>query len=133
MLHSALQSNTFLFLETFSNLVTTNSLRQSDWLARTGNFSIYALLLRIVPEVRKVYILRIVRVSDCSDRAFKRYMAKVSVKGETGLIFLDLPKELRLIMNAWQQLGIGEEIQQISRLYRISKCSSTDAVCCEVV
>jgi hypothetical protein len=50
-------SNTLLFLEAFSNLVTTTSLRQSDWLARTGNFSIYALLQQIVPEVRNLVIL----------------------------------------------------------------------------
>ncbi len=48
------QSSTFLFLEAFSNLVTVHSAGQYDWLARSGNYSIYALLLRIVPEVRTI-------------------------------------------------------------------------------
>ena len=45
------QSTTFLFLEAFSNLVTTRSFGQYDWLARTGSYSMYALLSQIVPEV----------------------------------------------------------------------------------
>ena len=48
---SVLQSSTFRFLEAFSNLVTMHSAGQYDWLARTGSFSIYALLSQIVPEV----------------------------------------------------------------------------------
>jgi hypothetical protein len=52
MLDPAPQSSTFLFLEAFSKLVTIHSFSQNDLLARTGSFSIYALLSRIVPEVR---------------------------------------------------------------------------------
>ena len=48
------QSSTFLFLEAFSSLVTVHSIGQYDWLARTGSYSIYTLLSRIVPEVRTV-------------------------------------------------------------------------------
>ena len=49
---SVVQSSTFLFLEAFSNLVSMHSVGQYDWLARTGSYSMYALLSRIVPEVR---------------------------------------------------------------------------------
>jgi hypothetical protein len=51
---AAVQSSTFLFLEAFSNLVTTDSSRESDWLARSGVYSIHSLLSDIVPEVRNV-------------------------------------------------------------------------------
>ncbi len=47
----AVQSTTFCFLEAFSNLVTMHSDGQYDWLARTGSYSIYSLLSKIVPEV----------------------------------------------------------------------------------
>ena len=47
-----MQSTTFRFLEAFSNVVTIHSVGQYDWLARTGSYSIYALLSKIVPEVR---------------------------------------------------------------------------------
>ena len=50
------QSTTFLFLEAFSKLVTAQSFGQYDWLARTGSFSIYALLSQIAPEVIEVLI-----------------------------------------------------------------------------
>ncbi len=49
-----LQSTTYQFLDTFSNLVTMHSLHQNDWLARTGSYSLYALLSHIAPEVRNL-------------------------------------------------------------------------------
>ena len=45
------QSTTFLFLEAFTKLVTVESVGQYDWIARTGKFSLYALLSLIAPEV----------------------------------------------------------------------------------
>ncbi len=51
---AAMQSSTFQFLEAFSNLVTMRSSKKNDWLARTGSYSIHALLSQIVPEVRTV-------------------------------------------------------------------------------
>jgi hypothetical protein len=58
MVDSGIQSTTFLFLDAFSNLVTTHSFGRNDWLARTGDYSIYALLSQIVPQVRneRVYL-----------------------------------------------------------------------------
>jgi hypothetical protein len=46
------QSSTFLFLEAFANLVTKQSSRPYQWLARSGSYSIYALLSQIVPKVQ---------------------------------------------------------------------------------
>ncbi len=40
------------FLESFLNLVTVPSFSKCDMLARTGIYSIHALLLQIVPEVK---------------------------------------------------------------------------------
>ena len=45
------QSTTFLFLEAFTKLVTVESVGRYDWIARTGKFSLYALLSLIAPEV----------------------------------------------------------------------------------
>ena len=47
-----IQSSTFLFLEAFANLITKHSSHQNYWVARTGSYSIYELLSKIVPEVR---------------------------------------------------------------------------------
>jgi hypothetical protein len=52
MVDSVMQSSTYQFLDAFSNLVTKHSFSQTDWLARTGSYSIYALLSQIIPEVR---------------------------------------------------------------------------------
>jgi hypothetical protein len=52
MVVSELQSTTFLFLEAFANVITKHSSYQNHWIARTGSYSIYALLSQIVPEVR---------------------------------------------------------------------------------
>jgi hypothetical protein len=52
MVDAKVQSTTFLFLEAFANLVTKHSSHQNIWVARTGSYSIYALLSQIVPEVR---------------------------------------------------------------------------------
>ena len=54
-----MHSTTFCFLEAFSNLVTTNSAGQYDWLARIGSYSIHALLSKIVPQVLSKIVLKI--------------------------------------------------------------------------
>jgi hypothetical protein len=45
------ESTIFQFLEAFSNLMTKHSMGQHDWVARTGSYSIYALVSQITPEV----------------------------------------------------------------------------------
>jgi hypothetical protein len=54
MMDTVVQSTTFCFLEAFSNLVTMHSVGQYDWLARTGSYSMYALLSQLVPEVQTI-------------------------------------------------------------------------------
>ena len=46
------KESTFDFFKAFSSLVTMMSSRQYDWVARTGRYSIHALLTQISPEVR---------------------------------------------------------------------------------
>jgi hypothetical protein len=40
------------FAATFANTVTANSTRPYDWVARTGEFSMFTLLMRLAPNVR---------------------------------------------------------------------------------
>ena len=61
-MQSPIQSSTFQFLEAFSNLVTIKSCGPYDWLARTGNYSIYALLSQIAPDVRIVRSCCVTRI-----------------------------------------------------------------------
>ncbi len=40
------------FAATFANTVTAISTRPYDWVARTGEFSVFTLLMRLAPNVR---------------------------------------------------------------------------------
>ncbi len=61
------KDSTFDFIKAFSSLVTMMSSRQYDWVARTGRYSIHALLTQISPEVRVGYIEK------CLDVATPKY------------------------------------------------------------
>lgn len=133
MAELAVQSSTFLFLEAFANLVTMHSLDQYDWLARTGSFSIYALLSQIVPDVRTPVACTVERnlqlithLSCCRDF---ECLGIVSKEGSCGTECC-VDKKIWLIdLNSLQQLGIREDFQQIPGNTRISKNSCTSAKC----
>jgi formamidopyrimidine-DNA glycosylase len=77
-----------MFLEAFSNLVTTHTFGQYDWLARTGSYSIHALLARIAPEVH----------TETADFAYTFTKLNLSVKRVFGCLGISNRKGTRIML-----------------------------------
>ncbi len=126
------QSSTFLFLEAFSNLVTAHSSTHYAWLARTGSYSIYALLSHITPEVACKLALPLTSALQRTVKPFVfsscRAFTLLAISSIGGVqISTSLLSRQRLTVSAWQQLVIGAEIQQIPWRNRVSDYSRPGA------
>ncbi len=90
------------FLESFLNLVTVPSFSKCDMLARTGIYSIHALLLQIVPEVKTAGADEILLVPEPSltCRNFE-CLQKAIRKGTCNMIFCVELKMIRIFGSIW--------------------------------
>jgi hypothetical protein len=127
-----MESTTFQFLEAFSNLVTVHSVDQYDRLARTGSYSIYALLSRIVPQVLR----SLERVGlAMSNEPCSRWQGLRLTENNKDLRYTSvrcIALSERLIRLGWQQLGVREYVQSISGNNQIPEDSHTRPECREV-